>query len=264
MIKFGIIMPTYNRPDNLRRAISSVVENDYDSWMLSVVDDGSKTAKENKAIVDLFNDNRITYTLLSSNRGVNSARNHALDLLLSSGCEYIVLLDDDDVFMKDALSMANNIIEKNPNQKWYVFNAIDFHGDKITKVDIYKPRCYIEDLVKNDTIGDATHFMHRDLIKDIRFSTVVRQGKEWIFYIKLQSDMYLYDRVATKKEYLVSGLTYEEQEVLKEQSSFRKKVKKQMIKLFFLPLLKVIPLYGIANVLVVIYEFLYQKKRGKI
>ena len=40
-MKLSVIVPTYNRGENIREVIQSVVEQDYSDWELLLIDDGS-------------------------------------------------------------------------------------------------------------------------------------------------------------------------------------------------------------------------------
>jgi glycosyltransferase involved in cell wall biosynthesis len=86
--KVSIVIPTYNRPKKLIRAVESVIEQTYTDWELIVVDDSSDVDAE-ETIPD---DDRIRYIQHECNKGAPAARNTGID---ASNGEFIALLDDD-------------------------------------------------------------------------------------------------------------------------------------------------------------------------
>ena len=207
-MKFGIITPTYNRPQLLQRAIESVVSNNYGDWVMCIVDDCSDDrAGYDEVLKHYANDTRIKYIRLDANSGVNAARNTALDFLIEEQCDYITLLDDDDIFSKDALQAAFDTITKYPQHRWFVSKCAYRDGKEITQVDGYGTISYRDYLAWAGMRGDATHFIARELTEDIRFCTEIKQGQEWIYFIQLQSDMFVYNYISMFKEYLQDGLT---------------------------------------------------------
>lgn len=208
-MKFGIVTPTYNRPHLLQKAIESVLANGYDDWMMCIVDDCSEDEAAYEEIVRRYaNDSRIKYIRLDTNSGVNIARNRALDFLLKNGCDFITFLDDDDLFSKDALQMAFEAITKHPGHRWFVSKcAYIMKGKEITQVEKYGMISYIDYIAWAGMREDATHFIASKLTKDVRFCTSIKQGQEWIYFIQLKSDMFVYDHVSMFKEYLEDGLT---------------------------------------------------------
>ena len=95
MPSVSVIIPTFNRPHLLPRAIESAFAAGTDVEVV-VVDDAStdETAEVCQAIED------IKYVRLEHNQGVAGARNVGV---LASSADYIALLDDDDVRLPGSL-----------------------------------------------------------------------------------------------------------------------------------------------------------------
>ena len=87
----SIIIPTYNRPDYLKKAIKTVLNQTYKNIEIIIVDDFSKV--DNKKIIDSFDDKRITYFKNEKNKGAPYSRNVGIK---KARGEFIAFLDDDD------------------------------------------------------------------------------------------------------------------------------------------------------------------------
>ncbi len=157
----SIILPFYFRYELLTRAINSVINQDYFNWELILVNDGS-------AGVDLTSflnaDKRIRLIELDKNEGVARARNRGI---IESRGEYIALLDSDDEFFPNKLSIQINMmikekslfshtsyveISESNNQK--IINTQDCNGYKFPEI------------AYNCSIATPTVIIHKSLCDD--------------------------------------------------------------------------------------------------
>ncbi|WP_148250179.1 glycosyltransferase [Raoultella terrigena] len=99
--KVSIYISTYNRLEKLKRAIDSVLNQDYQNWELLVCDDASNDDTSNYMHALVLTDNRIRYFRNDSNKGACVTRN--LGIFNASGL-FITGLDDDDEFSSDRLT----------------------------------------------------------------------------------------------------------------------------------------------------------------
>ncbi|OGN29987.1 MAG: hypothetical protein A3A33_01540 [Candidatus Yanofskybacteria bacterium RIFCSPLOWO2_01_FULL_49_25] len=98
MPTISVIMPTHNRPELLKRAITSVLAQTYSDFELIVVDDGlQKSARET---VEYFRDPRIIYLKHEQERGGGAARNTGIK---AARGKFIAFLDDDDQWHPEKL-----------------------------------------------------------------------------------------------------------------------------------------------------------------
>ncbi|MFS8086712.1 MAG: glycosyltransferase family 2 protein [Acidobacteriota bacterium] len=106
MAAISVIIPTYNRPRLLRRAVESARTAGTDVEII-VVDDASidETAEVCRELKD------IRYVRLERNQGVAGARN--VGILESTG-KYVAFLDDDDLRLPGSLDAQAAILEENP------------------------------------------------------------------------------------------------------------------------------------------------------
>jgi len=90
----SVVIPTFNRPAMLARAIESVLNQTYTNLEIIVVDDASEGDIE--AVVRSFSDERIKLIRHEHNQGGSAARNTGI---WHSRGRYIAFLDDDDEWL---------------------------------------------------------------------------------------------------------------------------------------------------------------------
>ena len=96
---FSIIIPTYNRALLIKKAIESVLQQNFYDWELIIVDDGS--TDNTRGIVESYSNNRIRY-IYQQNAERSEARNNGIK---NAQGEYICFLDSDDYFLPNRLSL---------------------------------------------------------------------------------------------------------------------------------------------------------------
>lgn len=107
MIRFSIVIPTYNRALFVGRTIQSVMNQSFENWELIVVDDGS--TDDTKRVVSTFNDKRIRYQY-QENAERSAARNRGITMAKG---QWICFLDSDDEFMNNHLQVLDTFISEN-------------------------------------------------------------------------------------------------------------------------------------------------------
>ena len=93
--RLSIIIPVYNAEDYLDRCLHSILEQEFSSYEVILVDDGSSDASP--LICDRYSSTDPRFrTVHKPNGGVSSARNMGLELAKG---EYIMFLDSDDTLL---------------------------------------------------------------------------------------------------------------------------------------------------------------------
>ena len=120
--KISVIIPTFNRPELLKKAIQSVLDQSFKDFEIIVVDDGLDERAD--VIVKEIDDNRIIYVQHKKNMGVSVARNTAIKLTRG---EFVTFLDDDDEYYPEKLNEQFQIMEKYLNQIDFIFCHAETH-----------------------------------------------------------------------------------------------------------------------------------------
>jgi glycosyltransferase involved in cell wall biosynthesis len=113
MIKFSVLIPLYNKEDDIIDTIHSVLNQSYSADEIIVVDDGSTDMSIDR-IKSYFGDK---ITLISQkNSGETAARNRGLCAVKN---EYVALIDADDLWEEDFLLEIKKLIVKYPSATFY-------------------------------------------------------------------------------------------------------------------------------------------------
>lgn len=110
----SIVTSTYNRAQIVKRAVESVIAQDYTDWEMNVV--GDCTPDDTKEVIASLGDPRVRFYNLPEKSPPGShgaiAKNHAI-YQMSSGT-YIAYLDDDDIYLPNYLSTMMGHMEQHP------------------------------------------------------------------------------------------------------------------------------------------------------
>lgn len=108
MVEFSIIVPVYQVQKYLKRLVNSVLAQDYATYELILVDDGSSDGSEK--ICDEFSAKYAQVkTIHKKNGGVSSARNEGIKRAEGN---YLIFLDADDYIDKNYLADAAAVVEE--------------------------------------------------------------------------------------------------------------------------------------------------------
>lgn len=128
--RVSVIIPTYSRPNNIMRAVKSVLSQTYENIELIIVDDngiGTPYQKETeKLLSELINKGEIKYIKHQTNKNGSAARNTGFKA--SSGY-YVNFLDDDDEFAPTKIAKQVAKLESEPTYDACYCNT-EVHGLK--------------------------------------------------------------------------------------------------------------------------------------
>ncbi|MBW4421992.1 MAG: glycosyltransferase [Myxacorys californica WJT36-NPBG1] len=168
-------IPTYKRPDLLRRALSSLVEQSYPNWQAIVFDDSPE--KEAQNVVSDFEDNRILYKPNEKNLGGLKNIDYAFSSKGYLGGTYAFVLEDDNYLFPDFI--AENIHSLETNRVGIVLRnqeiGLEKYGDSVPTGEttrglwfeqgIYTPFEIHARLFFNESISNGGLFWHTGKIR---------------------------------------------------------------------------------------------------
>jgi len=180
---FSIIIPTYNRANQVRIAINSVLNQKYKRFELIIVDDGS--TDHTKEIVAEFNDSRIAY-YKKENEERNIARNFGIK---KAKGDYISFLDSDDELYPNHLKSAHTFISNKQYPNVIHLNFELKKNDKISPSYITTNRVndINKELIKENILSCNSIFISRDTLCELKFldSENAIVGEDHFLWLKL-------------------------------------------------------------------------------
>ncbi|MBC7962179.1 MAG: glycosyltransferase [Steroidobacteraceae bacterium] len=110
----SVIVPTFNRPETLRMALESILNQSFTDFEIVVVNDAG--SEVDFVLEALPHQGRIVYLRHQMNRGLAAARNTGIG---AARGKYIAYLDDDDIFYPDHLETLVHLLQANQHQVAY-------------------------------------------------------------------------------------------------------------------------------------------------
>ncbi len=190
-IKISVVVPVYNRPAELYRALSSVLSQTYTDYEVIVIDDGS-AAEESERISQIVNsigDDRFSLIALPQNRGGAYARNVGVE---NSIGDFIAFLDSDDEWMPRKLEMDVVKLQSPPCDLVYsqIKNVEDGVIKNVVPKKAISPNQRISDYLFCCNKGGkgmqtSTLVVRRDIAIRKGFNPELRGHQDWEFLLGL-------------------------------------------------------------------------------
>jgi len=105
---FSIIIPLYNRPDEIKELLETLVQQTYKQFEVLVIEDGS--TKDAADIIPGFSDKLDIKYFVKPNSGQGFSRNFGFE---KAKGDYFVIFDSDCLIPEDYLEIVNNSLSKN-------------------------------------------------------------------------------------------------------------------------------------------------------
>lgn len=140
----SVIMPVFNRPQYISKAIWSVLNQTYRNYELTIVDDGSDNL-EIRHILEKYSSSPQVKVFYKEHKGQGAAINYGV---LNTKGKYVCRLDSDDLLFPNALEVLNGYIKKYPDVDYF-----------------YSSRCTIDENEKLIKIYRSIQFDIKKLLK---------------------------------------------------------------------------------------------------
>lgn len=191
MPRVSVVIPTYNRREMVREAVTSALAQTLDDIEIIVVDDGS-TDGTAEALTAEFGD-RIRVEV-QSNQGESVARNRGIEL---ARAEYVAFLDSDDMWLPEKLAAQIEILENKPEFVLTTtsFALIDRRGRPIStaksagppNASTFSAELTSIGLESPITSGPSTVLVRRSALLEIGgFDASIRYGEDFDAWLRLR------------------------------------------------------------------------------
>ncbi|MCC5929241.1 MAG: glycosyltransferase family 2 protein [Cyclobacteriaceae bacterium] len=185
----SIVIPVYNRPVELKRAISSVLSQTYQIFEVIIIDDCS--TYDLRKVIEVFKDERLVYHKLSEKRNANVARN--LGAKLAKGT-YIAFLDSDDEWMPFHLERRIQKI-----QEWRcdgIFGSAKIFHNEFTTYRISRKlkinESFINYLLSDGFAQTTSFFFKNSALKNIFWNEELKRHQDYDFIVRLSESYKLF------------------------------------------------------------------------
>lgn len=200
MIKFTIIIPTYNYGHYITYSLESVLKQTYTNWECLIIDNASTDSTE-QICKNYLIDNRFIYYKLLQNKGPAIARNYALKKATGT---YILFLDADDLIEINKLKRASIIINKY-NSDFIFTNYSLFDDNNNDNIQLFKQQfskgiinCITiqHKLIYSNIFAISCIISNISILKQINyFDESLSYNEDWDLWLRssLQIATYFYD-----------------------------------------------------------------------
>lgn len=107
-----VAIPTRNRPEYLKQALISVIEQTYKEMRIVVIDNDSDSEYDSKAVVEELADPRVEYIRNKKNLGIIGNWNKAIEIC---DTKYLSIFHDDDIMLPEFIARSIANLEENPS-----------------------------------------------------------------------------------------------------------------------------------------------------
>lgn len=178
----SIVIPTYNRPNHVNRAIKSVLDQTYTNCEILVIDDASDYDIESELVQDdrihLYRNKKNKGPCYSRNKGIRKARG-----------EFINFLDDDDILYPTKLEKQIKVFNESEDPKlgMVTCHALDQRsGERVVKYNHVKGNIYLLMLSRYAVSGTETILFKTAYVKEVGgFDIGLASSQEYDLLIRL-------------------------------------------------------------------------------
>lgn len=181
----SVIVPTYNRPEDLQESLKCLVKQTYPHFEGLIINDGGVDVEK---VVAGFKDDRLKYFAHKHNKGIAAARNSAIG---HAKGKYIAYLDDDDRFYPVHLKLAIDALSNSSNKVVYTDGVLNWKKLKNETYVSYSKTVFSFSFTPDDFLIDSVlpllPFVHERSCLDTigLFDETFQWYEDWDLLIRL-------------------------------------------------------------------------------
>lgn len=184
-----VIMPVYNAEKYLQKAIKSVLNQSFVDFNLIIVNDGS--SDNSQAIIEQFNDKRLTLIINKKNKGLIVSLNEAVKLAKG---KYIARMDADDICLPERFEKQITFLEKNPEIAVLAtkIELINPENESIGFWDLDQntntPQEIKKMMAKSNCIAHPSIVIKTEIAQKYLYSKKQKASEDWDLWLRLLAD----------------------------------------------------------------------------
>jgi len=190
MTNFSIIVAAYNCDTHLKQCVDSISDQDYDSFEVIIVNDGS-TDNTDRVARELQKTYRARLKYVyQNNKGVSSARNTGASY---ANGDYFLFLDADDRLLPHALEKFAIAIHSNIRTKVFIgahktiSEAGSVKNRKVASLYLTKESNFIAYLRKEFSLPNGSYILHRSIFDTFKFREDIKNYEDVILLAQILS-----------------------------------------------------------------------------
>jgi glycosyltransferase involved in cell wall biosynthesis len=183
----SVILPTYNRPEFLVRALMSLVDQSFRNFEVVMVNDAGQALEP--VLAQFAGRLNITYVRHATNRGLPAARNTGLGVARG---RYIAYLDDDDWYRSDHIEslvepLRTGVYKVACSDSLLILEAKTAAGYQPVRQLLHRSTPFDRDRLLIANYIPVLSVMHeRTCVDEVgRFDEQLRTQEDWDFFIRL-------------------------------------------------------------------------------
>jgi len=183
---FSIVVPTFNRENQILRTINGVIRQRFSSWELIIVDDGSTDNTLDVVRSFSTNDNRVRVISRPPNRpkGANACRNIGIE---NAKADYIAFLDSDDFWQPAWLDHVYKFANNRRVDGIYSNGVIDDGHTKrgVSSRQIQSEESALDFLMSSDVFTQTSTFVVKtECAIEVKFDENLQRHQDLDFFIR--------------------------------------------------------------------------------
>lgn len=186
----SVVIPLYNKAKFICETLDSVLQQDYSNLEILVINDTS--TDDSLEVIKTYSDSRIKIINNKTNQGLSESRN--IGIRRSKG-ELIALLDADDTWAINYLSIINELFQKFPNQVIYGTDFLEIFSKKgafrtqknINETDdntFVLVKDFFEASKSQAILCPSSMVINKKIVSDNMFNKGVTYAEDVDFYIR--------------------------------------------------------------------------------